>query len=192
MKYEFMTAEMPKDMCMHKILTAYKYKYSLPEWYNFYAPCILSNIKDYYKTDMNYPEESALKNRSFKRDVILNVRIVATNNSQLPLNDRTTALYYVEKDYAGFSAQWIEVKTEYGRSILNFNNVQPGERKITEQCFKLKLPLKGSFYVIAQINDINNTLNPRPNSTTQVDIKELDKSYLWSVIDVDNTYYLTC
>jgi len=119
------------------------------------------------------------------------VRIVASNNANTPKSDRIACLYYVEKDYLSFTSHWQEVRTYSGNILSDFGTVAPGQRILAQDSFKLILPNNSDYYIIAQINDIQNRLNPKPPSTKAINLEKLNQSYLWSILDTVNPFYMT-
>ena len=182
--------ELPDDLYMHKADSCYKHMHGLPEWYNFNAPCILAHPADSSSIKEEY-SSWALRARRFTPGVELNVRIVASNNASTPKSNRIACLYYVEKDYLPFTAHWQEVRTYQGNLLSDFGTVDPGQRVLAQDSFKLILPENRDYYIIAQINDIENRLNPKPPSTRAIDLEKLHQSYLWSVLDTANPVYIT-
>ena len=79
-----------------------------------------------------------------------------------------------------------------GNLLSDFGTVDPGQRVLAQDSFKLILPENGDYYIIAQINDIENRLNPKPPSTRAIDLEKLHQSYLWSILDTANPVYITC
>lgn len=183
-------AELPDDLYMHKTDSCYKHMHGLPEWYNFNAPCILAHTTDSSSIEEGYTAW-ALRTRRFTPGVELNVRVVASNNSKLPKSGRVALVYYVEKDYLPFTAHWQELRTYRGSVMSDFGIAQPEQRVLAQDSFKLILPADKAYYIIAQINDIENRLNPKPPSTKAIDLDMLSQSYLWSVLDTANPYYIT-
>lgn len=181
---------LPDDLYMHKSDSCYKHMRGLPEWYYFNAPCILV-----HPPDSNYIEEGysyeALKRRRFTSRAELNVRVVATSNAQLPIDNRVACVYYCEKDYLPFTAHWQPLRTYTGSLVSDFGTVEPGRRVLACQSFKLVLPEDRPYYIIAQINDIENRLNPLPPSSKAIDLDNLMQSYLWSVLDTTFPYEIT-
>lgn len=95
---------------------------------------------------------------------VLRIRVMAENNSYLPLGGRYVLLYAAGDGQLEDTSQWIRVKTDSGKFVNELEYAYPMQRVWTKEAFRLSVKIGEPLYLIAQINDLDGRLSSLPDS----------------------------
>lgn len=95
---------------------------------------------------------------------MLMIRVMAENNSYLPLGDRYVLLYAAGDGQLEDTSQWIRVRTDSGNFVNELEYAYPMQRVWTKEAFHLSVKKGMPLYLIAQINDAGGELSFLPDS----------------------------
>lgn len=115
-----------------------------------------------------------------RRDNYIYVR--ARNNAGSSRRGRVAQLYAAELDLLLWPNSWQEIYTDTGSNISPFPAVAAQAVAVASQTFMFSYvrPHTSGYTLIAQINDLSNQLNPKPEAATPLDMAVFNANPRWA------------
>jgi len=138
-------------------------------------------LPDYiHKLNENYDTSSSDTYLQSRQDNYIYVR--AKNNASEPRRRRVAQLYAAELDLIMWPSTWKEIYTDTGSNVSPFAAVAPHAVSVASETFVFPyvMPTTSGYSLIAQINDLNNQLNPKPQQSTPLDMAAFNANPLWA------------
>ena len=137
-------------------------------------------LPDIQKLSENYATGSSDVSLQSRQDNYIYVR--ARNNASEPRRRRVAQLYAAELDLIMWPHSWKEIYTDTGSNISPFATVASQAVAVATETFVFPyvVPATSGYTLIAQINDLSNQLNPKPQQSTPLDMAAFNADPLWA------------